>query len=153
MSNEAVSFANVQFSAMSLLALREHSAWELEQKLQKKFDDCTLVAQVITDLTARDLQNDERFAEAFVKMRIRQGKGPVRIQYDLREKGIAADLIAIVLDDSNSLWLGLAQEVRIRRFGEKVPCDHKDKAKQMRFLQYRGFSSAHIQQIFRHDRS
>lgn len=149
MSNEPASFASVQFSAMNLLAMREHSAWELQQKLQKKFEDVELIRQVIADLIERNLQSDERFTEAFIKMRMRQGKGPIRIQYDLKEKGVAAGLIANALESSDSLWLDLANEVRVRRFGTKLPSDHRDKAKQMRFLQYRGFGSEHIQRVFR----
>src|SRR5690606_27797054 len=116
-ASEPVTFSAVQFSAMNLLAMREHSVAELRQKLQKKFKDSELVNQVIDDLATRNLQSDERFAEAFVKMRIRQGKGPVRILYELKEKGIAEDLAAALVDLSDQLWVDLAKEVCLKRFG------------------------------------
>jgi regulatory protein len=34
--------------------------------------------------------------------------------------------------------------VRRRRFGPEVPADWKEKGRQSKFLQYRGFSSDHI---------
>jgi len=146
-ASEPVTFSAVQFSAMNLLAMREHSVAELRQKLQKKFKDSELVNQVIDDLATRNLQSDERFAEAFVKMRIRQGKGPVRILYELKEKGIAEDLAAALVDLSDQLWVDLAKEVCLKRFGMLSGTPRQDNAKQIRFLQYRGFTSTHIRKI------
>lgn len=147
MTSEPVTFSAIQLSAMNLLAMREHSAAELRQKLQKKFGDFELVSQVVEDLTTRNLQSDERFAEAFVKMRIHQGKGPMRILYELREKGIAEELIAVLVDLSDQLWLGLAKEVCTKRFGTVSGASQQDKAKQARFLQYRGFAPIHIRGV------
>ncbi len=138
------STATVSMSAMSLLALREHSAKELRTKLLQKYEDESLVVQVIADLATRDLQSDDRFAEQFVTMRMRQGKGPVRIAHELQERGIATDLISEVISQREEDWASLAREVRVKRFGEISPDSHPAKMKQMRFLQYRGFNSAQI---------
>src|SRR5690606_29636233 len=109
--------------------------------------DSALIAQVVTDLAARDLQSDERFAEEFVKMRCRQGKGPVRIAFDLQEKGITAEVTQALLADSAYNWIALAEDVRTKRFAEKIPQSHQEKAKQMRFLQYRGFTLEQIRAV------
>ncbi|MBT8092507.1 MAG: RecX family transcriptional regulator, partial [Gammaproteobacteria bacterium] len=42
-------------------------------------------------------------------------------------------------------WTEMAREIRARKFGRARPADFKDKARQMRFLQYRGFESEQIQ--------
>ena len=42
-------------------------------------------------------------------------------------------------------WHRLARDVRLRKFGRQQPADFKAKAKQMRFLQYRGFEPDHVQ--------
>lgn len=139
-----ISTAAVSMSAMNLLALREHSAKELRTKLLQKYEDESLVVQVIADLATRDLQSDDRFAEQFVIMRMRQGKGPVRIVHELQERGVATDLISEVISQRGEDWVSLAREVRIKRFGETPPDSHQAKMKQMRFLQYRGFNSAQI---------
>lgn len=143
---EPVTFSAIQFSAMTFLAMREHSAAELRQKLQKKFDDPDLIAAAVEDLTLRNLQSDERFTDAFIKMRIRQGKGPVRILYELKEKGIEKTLAVSVTNPDDWAWIDLAKEVCERRFGGLAPIGQKEKAKIIRFLHYRGFTSTQIQQ-------
>ncbi|MDQ2075417.1 regulatory protein RecX [Marinimicrobium sp. ABcell2] len=143
-----VSAASLRFSAMNCLARREHSAEELRQKLRRRCDDENLIEQVVAQLRKDKLQCDERYAEAFMTMRIRQGKGPVRIAQELRQKGVSEELLSALLDPSDSLWWDLAREVRERRFGGERPESPKDKAKQMRFLQYRGFTSDQIRTLF-----
>lgn len=144
-TDELITFSTIQFSAMNFLAMREHSAAELRQKLQKKFDAPELITAAVDDLTIRNLQSDERFTEAFVKMRVRQGKGPVRILYELTEKGIAKDLASSFIDQDDNIWIDIAKEICERRFGDLSPTDQKAKGRIIRFLHYRGFTSSHIQ--------
>jgi regulatory protein len=82
-------------------------------------------------------------------MRYRQGKGPARIRQELREKQVSSDIIASLLDETDEIWVSLAREVKTRRFGTDSPQNLKERSKQMRFLQYRGFSPAQIQKLFR----
>lgn len=146
MTSEPVTFSAIQFSAMNFLAMREHSAAELRQKLQKKFEVPDLIAAAVEDLTLRNLQSDERFTEAFIKMRIRQGKGPIRILYELKEKGIEKNLAVSLTNPDDRAWIDLAKEVCERRFNQLAPLSQKEKARMIRFLHYRGFTSAQIQQ-------
>jgi regulatory protein len=147
-SETPVTIANVRFAAMNSLARREHSALELRAKLLKKFEQAELVEAAVARLTEQGLQSDERFAEAFTTMRQRQGKGSSLIKLELRERGVSADIIASLIDDADSLWFTLADEVRTKRFGSQLPLELKEKARQIRFLQARGFSSRHIQPLF-----
>jgi SOS response regulatory protein OraA/RecX len=57
--------------------------------------------------------------------------------------GVAAALVEEALA-SVADWAALAREVRRRRFGPEPPADWKEKGRQARFLQYRGFSNDHI---------
>ncbi len=107
-----------------------------------------LVDEAIAGLIAQDLQSDERFAQAFVAMRQRQGKGPVIIKMELREKGVGAELIGRFVDDADILWFEFAYEVWRKKFRGTMPADARERAKQMRFLHSRGFSSRHIQAVF-----
>src|SRR5690606_12946791 len=90
------------------------------------------------------LQDDARFAESLVSARIRQGKGPVRIRLELAERGIDPALAEQALAECGEDWLALARRVRERRFGAELPADFPGKARQMRFLQYRGFEPDQI---------
>lgn len=81
-------------------------------------------------------------------MRQRQGKGPVLIRGELREKGIATDLAAEFIDDADVLWIELAREVWCKRFRGVAAGDSRERAKQMRFLQARGFTGHQIKAVF-----
>ncbi|MFC1748488.1 regulatory protein RecX [Pseudomonadota bacterium] len=129
-------------SAMSLLARREHSQKELHQKLISRDFDEQLVDQTLLELTRENLLSNERFAEAFVKSKVNKGQGPLRISQELSEHGIASELISDYLVDQQ--WLSLATKARQKRFGSELPNEYKERAKQMRFLQYRGFSNEQI---------
>ena len=131
--------------AMDFLARREYGQQELVKKLADKGFDRCIAEQAITRLTADGLQSDQRFAESFVQSRISQGKGPVRICLELGQRGIGDAATALAIEASDVDWFELARDIRRKKFGRVKPVDFKAKAKQMRFLQYRGFEPAHIQ--------
>ncbi len=130
--------------AMDLLARREHTRQELLEKLRKAGFDENTALDAIEELAREGLQNDRRFVEAFVQSRIRQGKGPMRIRADLSQRGIRDSVIHEVLSEADADWRTLATDVRCKKFGDEKPADLKDKARQMRFLQYRGFESDQV---------
>jgi regulatory protein len=134
--------------AMDFLARREYGQAELIKKLADKGYLRRIVEQAVTALTTEGLQSDDRFAESFVQSRINQGKGPVRIRLDLSQRGVGDAVIEMAIEECAADWHGLAWEVRSRKFGTDEPADFKAKAKQMRFLQYRGFEQDHIQSAF-----
>lgn len=138
----------IRKKAMDFLARREYGQTELIKKLADKGYVRRLVEQSITRLTEQGLQSDDRFAGAFVQSRINQGKGPIRIRLDLSQRGVSDAVIELALEASAADWHGLAREVRERKYGPGEPADFKAKAKQMRFLQYRGFEQDHIQSAF-----
>ena len=130
---------------MDYLARREHGRAELVAKLEKAGFEPEISQETVALLVDDGLQSDERYAEAHIASRIRQGKGPVRIRAELRERGLAGSLIETALDAAGADWYRLAREVRRNKFGERLPAEFRDKAKQMRFLQYRGFESDQVQ--------
>ena len=134
--------------AMDFLARREYGQTELVVKLADKGFDREVAADAVAKLTKEGLQSDERFSESFVQSRINQGKGPVRIRLDLGQKGIGDSVIEIALEAADADWRALAREQRVKKFGPDLPRDFKEKARQMRFLQYRGFEQDHIQSAF-----
>jgi regulatory protein len=131
--------------AMDYLARREHGRAELQIKLSKSGFDANTAEDAISRLIADGLQSDQRFVAAFVRSRINQGKGPAKIRADLRARGLDDGVIEDGLADAEQNWRTLAREVRIKKFGVELPADFKEKARQMRFLQSRGFEPEHIQ--------
>ncbi len=130
---------------MDFLARREYGQAELTRKLTDKGFDPVVAEQAVLRLSEEGLQNDARFAESFVQSRINQGKGPVRIRLDLGQRGIADAVIEIALEEADADWFQMARDIRAKKFGCARPSDFREKARQMRFLQYRGFEQGHIQ--------
>ncbi len=99
-------------------------------------------------LSSEGLQDDKRFAEIYVHSRIEKGYGPVRIIQELRERCINDDLIKQIININETEWGQRACRVREKRFGQELPTDFKGKAKQSRFLQYRGFTNEQLRCAF-----
>ena len=135
----------IRKKAMDFLARRDYGKRELIRKLADKGYAFAVVEVEIERLAQERLQSDDRFAEAFVQSRINQGKGPTRIRADLSQRGISDAVIEMALEEAAADWHGLAEAVRVKKFGHSVPPDFKARARQMRFLQYRGFEQDHIQ--------
>ena len=135
-------FLDLKFArkkAMDFLALREYGQKELINKLRSKGFSDEVSSSVVERLTEDGLQNDSRFIESFIRSRIKQGKGQLKITQELEQKNLPSQSIFSALDNLDMNWLELAHEVRIKKFGNNLPADFNKKAKQIRFLQSRGF--------------
>lgn len=132
---------------MDLLARREHSLTELRAKLGERAFDAAEIDTALAELAREGLADERRFIEAFVASRIRKGHGPIRIRAELRERGIGdaaiEDGLAGVCD-----WNAAARNVRQRRFGAGAPRDFRERARQSRFLEYRGFTAGQVRAAF-----
>lgn len=82
--------------AMALLGRREYSLAELRQKLRPFASDGKRLEAVLADLVARDWQSDARFAESWVRSHAPR-QGVLRLQQDLRQRGVSAEVIAAAL--------------------------------------------------------
>lgn len=99
------------------------------------------------------LLSERRFTESFVRSRLNRGQGPLRIEADLRQRGVAAELIEQYLagQGEESGWSGTARAARRKRFGDEVPGDLSERARQARFLRSRGFTERQIRAAFADD--
>ncbi|MEM7565176.1 MAG: regulatory protein RecX [Pseudomonadota bacterium] len=135
--------------AMDLLARREHSEKELRQKLKTREFDTDEIETALQKLIEDGLLSDERFAESYVNHRVNAGLGPMKIRFELRQKGINDALAETCLSAFSGQWNSLMRETRERKFGKSIPDDYKDQMKQARFLQNRGFSPESVMRLFR----
>ena len=134
----------VRTAALALLAGRDFGRRELLKRLERKGYPKPLAAQVVESLAAERLLSDDRFVAQFIRQHAGRGHGPVRIRLELRERGIDAEAIDAALDDSGEDWVEMARAARRRKFGASAPGDLRERAKQARFLQYRGFSAEQV---------
>jgi regulatory protein len=124
--------------ALAILARREHTRAELARKLAAFSESAGDVAAVLDDLASRKLLSDERYAEARVAT-LSPKFGAARIEHELRAKGVTGPLAERAVRGARDTELDRARAAWRKRFGTP-PADALEKAKQMRFLQSRGFS-------------
>lgn len=131
--------AAIRRSALDLLARREHSYAEMLRKLRQR-GAATDMAEIELDrLQQEGLLSDERFCEAYIHARSQRGYGPQRLREELRQRGVAESLVDRQLRSADWDWGALAQQVFAKRFPEGPAEDLKQRSKQQRFMQYRGF--------------
>ena len=140
---------SVRRIAMDFLARREHSEQELLKKLKARADDADEVQAVLQKLKSEGLQSDERFTEAYVHHRVNAGIGPLKIRYELRQKGIDEALADAILEPMAEQWESMMRAQRERKYGSSIPDDYGARMKQARFLQNRGFSPESVMRLFR----
>jgi regulatory protein len=130
-------------AGISLVARRDFASGELRAKLEQRGYDGPVAAAAVAELLEERVLNDARYAENYVSYHADRGQGPVRIAADLKALGLPSELVEASLAAGPD-WRALAREARLRKFGPDAPSDRSEKARQARFLQYRGFSSDHI---------
>ncbi len=132
----------IRQAAMNMLARREYSRRELEDKLSQKFANSFVVTFVVNRLRAENLQSDSRYIEAFVRSKIARGQGFLKIQAELLRKGIDEELLKNICLEMEIDWKTLAKKVASRKIFHRKPSNHMERSKIIRFLQYRGFTLA-----------
>ena len=130
-----------------MLARREYSRHELFSRLLQAGADEALLVSLLDELAQRGWLSDQRFTDQV--LRSRSGMfGVRRIRYELREKGVAEDTINASLAESPQDDYAVAKALWLKKFGRPAD-DEKEKAKQVRFLQSRGFGFEIIRKIIR----
>lgn len=119
------------------VSIRVRTEKEIRQYLLKKGYSTEIIDQVIAYLYSYNYLDDMKFCELWIEDRIRLNPcGKKKIYHELRQKGVASELINEALDlfcDSEierELAIGLARKKREQG---------KDNSKIENFLQYRGF--------------
>jgi len=138
---------SLRVRAMRYLARREHSRAELRSKLLPHVQEGEDVEAVLDDLARRNWLSDSRAAEQMVTQR-RSRYGGQRIAHELRQKGIGEELIAEALPQLKATELEAAREVWVKKFGRPAQ-DQKERARQARFLQSRGFAMDTILKVLK----
>jgi regulatory protein len=143
-ASEAPPVAVLRARAIGWLARREHSRMELQAKLRRLGGGEAAVAEVIEHLEREKLLSDERFAASVARVRSSR-YGSQRIAVELRRKGVGAEVEGLI-DDLKASDTERARAIWARKFGVP-PTDPADAARQMRFLQARGFPTDVIRRV------
>ena len=135
--------------AVRMLARREHSALELRHKLGQRGLAEADIDSAIGRLRQEGLQSDQRFAESYVHSRSSRGYGPLRIAAELRERGVDDGIVERTLERDHEHWQQRLLQAHQRKFGDVPIKDFQDRARRIRFLQYRGFEPDKIHRMLK----
>lgn len=142
--------------AIFMLSRRDYSTVELQRRIKRRIRETekdspteeACLPQVIERLLESQYLDDNRTIYSFFRSYLNKSYGPLRIRQELRLKGFPSEIIERVLEETDTDWYTLCQEVHEKKFGGGKPKDFKEKAKQIRYLQYRGFTSDTINALF-----
>lgn len=134
----------VRNQALLALGQREYSRQELQKKLLTAGADATLLEPVLDEMQQLGYLNHQRYAEALINKRARQGYGPRWIRQELQQAGIESEILTTALDSDTHDWTQLAGKLYRKKYGNKPATDHKEKSRRARFLFSKGFSGDHL---------
>lgn len=132
--------------ALQLLARREHSRAELHARLSTQAESSETLLAVLDVLEQQGLLSDDRYARQRVVARAGR-YGNARLRQELKQRGIGDGEIEAALPEAGD-ELARCRAIWSRKFGQP-PESPEERAKQMRFLQYRGFSHETIRHVLR----
>ncbi|WP_265504208.1 regulatory protein RecX [Providencia rustigianii] len=134
--------------AVGLLARRDYSTAEITRYLSRSIGDEEVVSAVITQLREHHYLDDLKIAENERDKGIRKLHGPTRIKQEIKQKGIPDDIITQVMENAGTDWFDLAEQYRRKKFGLSLPDDPKEKSKQIRHMQYKGYPFGIIMELY-----
>ena len=140
------SVSALRVAALRLLTRRDHSRAELGAKLAAQAESEEQLQQVLDTLQAERLLSDHRYASQRVVARGRR-YGNARLSQELRQRGVGDEDIVAALPEAGD-ETERCRAIWAKKFG-RPPQSPEERAKQMRFLQYRGFSGESIRRVMR----
>jgi len=140
-----------RLAALKLLNRRDYCAAELSARLAERGFEAGVVQATVSQLGRERLVDDERFAEHYVRAHAERGQGPLRIAHELKELGVAQEVIERAVEANDGGWRDRCVALRRRRFGEAAPAEWKERGRQARFLAYRGFSAEQVRAALGND--
>ena len=132
-----------------MLARREYSRLELERKLAQYTENSGEIPQLLDDFERRGWLSESRVVEQVLASR-RRRFGAQRIAHELREKGVSDSALAGAQQQLQESELDAAREVWRKKFG-RPPRNAAERARQVRFMQGRGFALEMVLRIIKHD--
>lgn len=146
-------FSRALAQATAYLSLRKVSQQQLERYLARKGYKTEIIQQVIADLNQRGILNDRRFAELFVKDRLKlKPAGPQKLELELLKRGVTYDVIKTALEPATEpeTQKKIAQHLAQKKLRTLSSLDRKQqKQKLYSFLMSKGFESEIITEVIR----
>ncbi|ASK79356.1 RecX family transcriptional regulator [Paraphotobacterium marinum] len=133
--------------SIRLLSKRDYSSGELKKKLLHEALPEEEVDTVIQLLMEHRYLNDQRLIDSLIKKNLSKLHGLTRIKQELKKKELDPFLVEESIQKLDIDWLDICSQSKVTKFGEKLPKEQKEKAKIIRYLQYRGHAMSDIFEI------
>ncbi len=143
-STPVIALNKLRATALAWLGRQEYSEAKFRRKLAQAEASDEQIELVVAEFIANNWLSEQRYCEAFVRSRIRKGQGWLRICNDGRVQGLDEKTLKQALNDSQTDWFELARETYQKRYAPSDKLEMKEKAKRLRFMQYRGFSAEQV---------
>ncbi len=142
--------ADLYSKALSFLAKREYSQYELHHKLLNYSQDSNAISALIEQLQQQNLLSNERFAENYARSYAKRGKGPYWIEQQLIAHELEPHLIHQALEQQDINWQQITWHTASKKIGnsEFKQLDFTAKAKLLKFMQQRGFPLQWVDDLF-----
>lgn len=127
-------------AAIQLLSRRDHGQYELYQKLAQKGYEQGDIEAAINFCLDHHYLDDLRYAKSQIRQQVYKGHGERRIRQELNQKRVAESIIEAAMEEELQDWFELARAAAEKKFKGMKAKDQKEYAKQVRFMQYRGYS-------------
>ena len=138
-------YTKAEQAALRLIARAEQCSWVLTYKLEKKKFNPHIIKDLIKHLEELDLVNDLRYAQLWLKSKIRNGnKAPRMLNMQLIAKGLDREIVKTALDSVLTLEAETALLRRcITKFDQYKNNINKNNTKTAirSFLKMQGFSA------------
>ncbi|NUF48306.1 regulatory protein RecX [Gilliamella sp. ESL0250] len=163
MNNEKKLNKLILNKAVQLLAQRDHSSYELSQKItfffakkQQSTDEESQsqlaklkieIQDVIEYCINKNWINDEQYIEKYIVMRANKGYGKYKIAMELKQRGLSVDLSRQLLQMANINWEDLAHQQLLKKLKQINHKNNNKKQKCMQFLISRGYTQDDIKAV------
>ena len=134
----------VRQAALKYLSRREYCAREMVDKLVFKGAPRELAHSAVDRLCEQGMICEQRFAREFLRARVRKGYGPVRIEYELTQRGVAEHLASKCVGESSTDWREVLKRIVERKYHNRPATSFNEWAKRANFLKNRGFTAEQI---------
>lgn len=137
-------------TALAWLGRQEYSIAKFTKKLSDNHASDEQIQSIVDEFCQHNWLSEQRYCEGFVRSRISKGQGKIRIINDGRGHQLDSDILTEAINSQSVDWFELALSTYERRYGQKPVAnihakEHtKEKAKRLRFMQYRGFTMDQI---------
>ncbi|OQX26586.1 MAG: hypothetical protein BWK80_09745 [Desulfobacteraceae bacterium IS3] len=148
-------FSDAMNIAIRLLSMRNHTKYEIRQKLKRRGVTAENILRVLSECERLRYVDDEKTAQFYLKELGAKGYGKHRIRFAMKEKGLADALTEKLLSEEHSDADEMENarrlfQRRIARFNREKDAG-KRREKIYRFLSYRGFSRSVISRLIREE--